>query len=62
MTSLGANVEQKADITRVQGPVHELAEHIQVVCAGLIEEVSRQNALSTRIDGMAERLQAAHGP
>ena len=61
MTNLGATVEQNADITRVQGAVHELAEHIQVVRVGLTEEVSRQNALSTRIDGMAERLQAAHG-
>ena len=34
---------------------------IQSVRNGLREEVSRQNALSTRIDGMAERLQAAHG-
>ena len=61
MTQMGATVEQKAVITRVQSAVHELADHLQVVRIGLTEGVSRQNALSTRIDGMAERLQAAHG-
>ena len=58
---MGAGLEQKADITRVQSAVCELAEHIHDVRNGLREEVSRQNALSTRIDGMAEQLQAAHG-
>ena len=61
MIQMGATVEQKAGITIVQSAVHELAEHLQSVRIGLREEVSLQNVLSTRIDGMAEQLQAAHG-
>ena len=52
---------QKADISRVRSAAHELADHIQDVRNGLREETSRQNALSTRLDGIADRLQAAYG-
>ena len=61
LTQVGNRVEQKADISRVQSAAHELAEHIHDVRNGLREENSRQNALSTRLDGIADRLQAAYG-
>ena len=59
LTQVGADVEQKVDT--VQSAVHELAVQIQVVRIGMTEGVSRQNALSTRIDGMMEKISAAHG-
>ena len=61
LTQVGAAVEQKVDTGKVQSPVQELAEQIQVVRIGMTEGVSRQNAPSTRIDGMMERIHAAHG-
>ena len=61
VTQMRANIEQKVDVPRVQSAVHELAEHIHDVRNGLRDETSRQNALSIRLDGIADRLQAAHG-
>ena len=34
---------------------------IQVVRVGVTKGVARQNALSTRIDGVMEKISAAHG-
>ena len=39
----------------------DLAEHTHAVRNGLSESVTRQNALSAKIDGMADQLQAARG-
>ena len=61
MTQVGTAVEQKADISKVQSAVHKLAEHLQVVRIGMTEGVAHQSALSTKIDGMTEKIQAAHG-
>ena len=59
VTQMGNGLEQKASIANVQAAAHELAEYIQDVRNGLRDSVTRQNALSAKIDGMTEQLQAA---
>ena len=61
LAQVGAAVEQKVDTGKVQAAVQEIAEQIQLVRTGVMDGVSRQKALSTRIDGIMERISAAHG-
>ena len=58
---MGQLCEHTHNVHKVQSAVHELAEHLQAVQMRVAEGVACQNALSTRIDGMTERIQAARG-
>ena len=59
MRQMGGVVDQKANIPSVEAAVRALAGHIQEVRNGVQSTVNRQTDLSSRVDRMSERLQAA---
>ena len=59
MMQMGGVVGQKANIPSVEAAVRTLAGHIQEVRSGVQSTVNRQTDLSSRVDRMSERLQAA---
>ena len=62
LTQVGATVEQKLDTGKVQEAVNQIASQTQSMKASMTENASRHHELSTRLDGMMERISACAWP
>ena len=60
LSQVGSVAEQKIDTVKVQGGVQEIAGQIQKRQACLDKSSSKNEALSSGIDDMTERINAAH--